>query len=331
MNAAVAPGRARALPGLRALTRETELTPARLVLPLFVTDDEDAAGPIAALPGVARHRLAELPDIAARVQEAGVPAVLLFGVPKHRDPEGDGALADDNVVSAAIRQLKTAAPALVVMTDICLCPWRSDGHCGSFHRGHLDHARTRDKLACMAVEHARAGADVLAPSAQADGQVAALRQALDAGGFEDRAILAYSAKFASSFYGPFREAARSAPAFGDRRSHQLDPANGREALTEVALDLEEGADFVMVKPALPALDVLARVRDRHPTARLFAYQVSGELAQLRAAANAGFLDFDATLLESLLAMRRAGADAILTYAALEAAALLRRQPGTRSA
>ena len=319
-----APGRVRALPGLRALVRETELTAARLVLPLFVTDDPAAAVPVDSLPGVRRHLVAELPAVAAQVEAAGLGAVLLFGVPQGRDPEGEGAWAPGNLVEKAIAGLKQTAPDLVVMTDVCLCPWRSDGHCGRFTAGRgLDHAATRTALARMAVRHAEAGADVVAPSAMADGQVAAIRAALDQAGFRDQAILAYSAKFASAFYGPFRDAARSAPAFGDRRSHQLDPANGREAVHEVALDLAEGADLVMVKPALPALDVIAGVRARHPAARLFAYQVSGELAQLQAAAQRGWLDYEATLLESLLAIRRAGADAILTYAALDAAAMLR--------
>jgi porphobilinogen synthase len=319
------PGRIRSLPGLRRLTREATLDPGRLILPLFVTDDPSAVGPIASLPGVRRHAPEELGEVVGRAAALGVPALLLFGVPRSRGESGAHAADPAGPVARGIAEIRSAVPDLVVMTDVCLCAYRSDGHCGPRGRHGLATGETHELLAAMAVAHAAAGADTVAPSAMIDGQVAALRRALDDAGFADRSILAYSAKYASAFYGPFREAARSAPSTGDRRGHQMDPANGREALAEVALDLAEGADLVMVKPAGPCLDVVARVRDAYPAAPLVAYQVSGELAMIEAAAERGWVDRRAVLLESLTALRRAGADAVITYAALEVAGWLREE------
>lgn len=314
-----APGRIRALPGLRRLTRETTLDPGRLILPLFVTDDPAARGPVGSLPGVRRYAPEELGAVAEAVVARGVPAVLLFGVPRTRSPSGAHSAEASGPVPQAIAVLKAATPDLVVMTDVCLCAYRTDGQCGPHGSRGLVGAEPHRLLRAMALAHAAAGADVVAPSAMADGQVGAIRRGLDEAGFADRAILAYSAKYASTFYGPFRDAARSAPSGGDRRSHQMDPANGREALAEVALDLGEGADLVMVKPGGPCLDVIARVRDAFPAAPLVAYQVSGELALIEAAAERGWVDRRAALLEALIGLRRAGADAVITYAALEVA------------
>lgn len=319
------PGRARALVGLRRLVREATLDTGRLIQPLFITDDPAARGPVTSLPGVSRYFPAELGSVAVDLVTLGVPAVLLFGVPARRCPEGHSAADPAGPVARAVAELKAAAPELVVLTDVCLCAYREDGHCGPHGPRGFAHGPTHDLLAAMATSHAEAGADGVAPSAMADGQVAAIRQALDAVGFDDRVVLGYSAKYASAFYGPFRDAARSAPSTGDRRGHQMDPTNGREALAEIALDLAEGADLVMVKPGGPCLDVVARVRDAFPAVPLVAYQVSGELAMIEAAAARGWLDRRAALLESLVALRRAGADAVITYAAREVATWLREE------
>lgn len=319
------PGRARALAGLRRLVREATLAPGRLIQPLFVTDDPAARGPVASLPGVVRYFPEELGAIAHDLVARGVPAVLVFGVPHRRSSDGSHAADPAGPVARALDELKSAAPELVALTDVCLCAYREDGHCGPHGPRGLEHGATNERLAAMARAHVAAGADGVAPSAMADGQVGAIRQALDTAGFEDRVILGYSAKYASAFYGPFRDAARSAPSSGDRRGHQMDPGNGREALAEVALDLAEGADLVMVKPGGPCLDIVARVRDAFPAAPLVAYQVSGELAMIEAAAARGWLDRRAALLESLVALRRAGADAVITYAAREVATWLREE------
>ncbi len=315
--------RLRRTPPLRDLVRETRLDPGDLVLPLFVEEGLGAATPVAAMPGVARHPLAGLVGEAGEAQELGLPAVLLFGIPAQKDEQGSGAWDEDGVVQEATRALKAAHPGLLVIADLCLCEYTSHGHCGLLRDdGAVDNDATLELLARTAVSQARAGADVIAPSDMMDGRVGAIRAALDDEGFADVPILAYSAKFASAFYGPFREAAGSPPAFGDRRGYQLDPANGREAVREALLDVEEGADIVMVKPALPYLDVIRRIAEASalPVA---AYNVSGEYAMVKAAARDGLLDERAAVLEALTSIRRAGADIIISYHAKDAARWLR--------
>ena len=311
--------RLRRTPVLRDLVRETRLDPADFVLPLFVEEGLDGRSPIAAMPGVDRHSLATVVEEAGEAASLGVPAVLLFGIPAHKDEEGSGAWDDEGVVQLATRAIKAAHPELLVMCDLCLCEYTSHGHCGLLRAdGSVDNDSSLELLARTAISQARAGADVVAPSDMMDGRVGALRAALDEDGLGDTPILAYSAKFASAFYGPFREAADSTPAFGDRRGYQMDPANGDEALREVLLDVEEGADMVMVKPALPYLDVIRRVKDATHMP-LAAYNVSGEYAMVKTAAAAGLLDERAVVLESLTAIRRAGADIVITYHAKDAA------------
>ena len=289
------------------------------MLPLFVEAGLDGRKPIKAMPGVERLSIDALVEEAGAVRAAGVPAVLLFGIPDAKDPEGTGAYDDEGIVQLAVRALKAAHPELLVITDVCLCEYTSHGHCGLLREdGSVDNDSSVDLLARTAISHARAGADIVAPSDMMDGRVGAIRAELDADGFADTAILAYSAKFASAFYGPFREAADSTPAFGDRRAYQMDPANGDEAIREALLDVEEGADAIMVKPALPYLDVLARLKER-TLLPLAAYHVSGEYAMVKAAAAAGMLDERAAALESLLSIRRAGADIVITYFAKDAA------------
>jgi porphobilinogen synthase len=304
---------------LRGLVRETRLDASDLILPLFVTHGSDRREPISAMPGVERLSIEHAVAEAAEAAELGIPAVMLFGIPSDKDEEGSGAWDDEGVVQLAIRAIKRALPDLLAIPDLCLCEYTSHGHCGALREdGHVDNDRTLALLARTAVSHARAGADLIAPSDMMDGRVGAIRAALDEEGFADLPILAYSAKFASAFYGPFREAADSTPTSGDRRGYQMDPANGDEALREVLLDVEEGADLVMVKPALPYLDVVRRVKDatRMP---VVAYNVSGEYAMVKAAAAAGYLDERAAVLEALTSIRRAGADAVITYHAKDAA------------
>ncbi len=304
---------------LRAMVRETELTPSHLVLPMFVQLGEDSRTPIEAMPGVERLSIGNAVEEAGAAHALGVPAVLLFGVPAEKDERASGAYDEEGVVQLAVRAIKDAHPELVVITDVCLCAYTSHGHCGVVRPdGTVDNDITLELLAKTAISHAQAGADAVAPSDMMDGRVGALRSQLDAEDGKDVPIVAYSAKFASAFYGPFREAADSAPAFGDRRTYQMDPANADEAVREALLDVEEGADMVMVKPALPYLDVIRRVKDatRVPVA---AYNVSGEYAMVKAAAQAGYLDERATVLEGLTAIRRAGADVVITYHAKEAA------------
>jgi porphobilinogen synthase len=304
---------------LRALVRETELSPSHLVLPLFVQLGTEERTPIEAMPGVARHSIALAVEEARAAEAAGVPALLLFGVPAGKDAQASGAYDDEGVVQLATRAIKDACTELVVVTDVCLCGYTTHGHCGVVRPdGEVDNDVTLELLAKTALSHAEAGADAVAPSDMMDGRVAALRAQLDAEGHAGLPIVSYAAKFASAFYGPFREAAGSAPAFGDRRSYQLDPSNAEEAVREALLDVEEGADMVMVKPALPYLDVIRRVKEatRVPVA---AYTVSGEYAMLKAAGAAGLIDERAAVLESLVGIRRAGADTIVTYHAREAA------------
>jgi porphobilinogen synthase len=314
--------RLRRTPSLRGLVRETRLDAGDLVLPLFVTH-APGQEPIASMPGVMRHSIDHAVAEAREAAELGLAGVLLFGIPAAKDPEGSGAWDDEGVVQLATRAIKEAYPDLLVVADLCLCEYTDHGHCGLLRPdGSVDNDASVELLARTAVSQARAGADVIAPSDMMDGRVGAIRDALDDEGYGDTPILAYSAKFASAFYGPFREAAGSAPAFGDRRSYQMDPANGREALREVALDEAEGADMVMVKPALPYLDVLARARE-HTDLPIAAYHVSGEYAMLEAAAAHGWLDRRSAALEALLSIKRAGADVVVTYYAKDAARWLR--------
>jgi porphobilinogen synthase len=307
---------------LRDLVREVELSASDLVLPLFVQLGEGRT-PVEAMPGVERMSISHAVAEAGEARALGVGAVLLFGIPAAKDEQASGAYDDEGVVQLAVRAIKDAHPELVTITDVCLCSYSSHGHCGVvLEDGQVDNDLTLELLAKTAISHARAGADAVAPSDMMDGRVGALRSQLDAEGFKELPIVAYSAKFASAFYGPFREAAGSAPAFGDRHSYQLDPANADEAVREALLDVEEGADVVMVKPALPYLDVIKRVKEatRLPVA---AYNVSGEYAMVKAAAAAGYIDERAVVLETLTAIRRAGADVVISYHAKDVARWLR--------
>ena len=304
--------------GMRRLVRETRVAPADLVQPLFVVTGAGVDRPIPSLPGQ-RHVSPDVAaDLAAEAQARGVGGMLLFGLPDSKDEQGSSAWDDAGPVPSAIRAIKSQAPGLPVLTDVCLCQYTSHGACGVLHDGEVDNDATLPLLAKVALSHARAGADAVAPSDMMDGRVGAIRSALDGDGLAETAIFAYSTKFASAFYGPFRDAAGSRPASGDRKGYQLDSANAREAVREALLDAAEGADALMVKPAMPYLDVIARVRDASPLP-LAAYQVSGEYAMLEAAAAAGALDRRTAILESLTAIRRAGADLVLTYWASEAA------------
>jgi porphobilinogen synthase len=311
--------RLRRTDALRSMVRETQLRPEHLVLPLFVEAGLEGRAPIAAMPGVDRFSIDALVQEAGEALALGVPAVLLFGIPDAKDAEGTGAYDDEGIIQLAVRALKAAHPELVVITDVCLCEYTSHGHCGVLtEAGEVDNDPSVELIVRTAVSHARAGADVVAPSDMMDGRIGAVRAELDLEGFADLPIIAYSAKFASAFYGPFREAADSTPAFGDRRGYQMDPANSDEAVREALLDVDEGADVVMVKPALPYLDVLRRIKER-TLLPLAAYHVSGEYAMVKAAAAAGMLDERAAALESLTAIRRAGADMVITYFAKDAA------------
>jgi len=303
---------------LRSMVRETRLSREDLILPCFVVEGSGVREPVASMPGVHRHSVDQLVLEAKSVADVGVPAVILFGIPARKDARGTGADAADGIVQRAVAALKRQVPELVVITDVCLCEYTDHGHCGIVEGAHVVNDASVERLAAAALSHARAGADLVAPSDMMDGRVGAIRRELDAHGFEDVAILAYAAKFASAYYGPFREAAESAPAFGDRRSYQMDPPNRREALREMRLDLEEGADVLMVKPALPYLDVLVEAR-RAFEVPLAAYQVSGEYAMIRAAAERGWIDGERAMEEALIAIKRAGADWILSYAAKEIA------------
>jgi porphobilinogen synthase len=303
---------------LRGMVRETRLHREDLILPCFVVEGTGVREPIASLPGVQRFSVDQLVSEAKAVADLGVPAVILFGIPAQKDARGSGADAAEGVVQRAVASLKREVPPLVVITDVCLCEYTDHGHCGIVEGAHVVNDASVARLASTALSHARAGADVVAPSDMMDGRVGAIRSLLDDHGFEDVAILAYAAKFASAYYGPFREAAESAPAFGDRRSYQMDPPNRREALREMRLDLEEGADVLMVKPALPYLDVIVEAR-REFDVPLAAYHVSGEYAMIRAAAERGWLDGERAMEEALVAIKRAGADWILTYAAKDLA------------
>ena len=314
--------RLRSSAAMRAMVRETRLTPDMFVLPLFVCEGEGVRREVSSMPGVFNLSVDEAVREATAAMGEGIRAVLLFGLPDEKDDIGSSAFDPEGPVQSAVRALKAAAPEMLVITDVCLCEYTDHGHCGIVIDDEIANDQTVEQLVRTAVSHAAAGADIVAPSDMMDGRVGAIRHALDERSFENVAVMSYAAKYCSAFYGPFREAAASAPKFGDRRSHQMDPANALEALREVEQDIEEGADIVMVKPALPYLDVIMRVKERfqYPTA---AYQVSGEYAMLKAAARNGWIDEQRAMLESLTAIHRAGADIIITYYAREAARALR--------
>lgn len=312
------PRRLRKTPAIRAMVRETHLTPSDFIAPLFVTEGKGVRNPISSMPGQFQLSIDELIAEAKEIFALDIPAVILFGIPAIKDDVGSDAMSDEGIIARTVRALKEAVPDLLVITDVCFCEYTDHGHCGVLHGHDVDNDATLANLQKQAVVHARAGADMVAPSGMMDGMVGAIREALDAEGFTDVPIMSYAVKYASGFYGPFREAAESAPQFGDRSTYQMDPPNSREALREAQLDVEEGADILMVKPAMPYLDILYQVRQTFglPTA---AYQVSGEYAMLHAAAQNGWLDLDRVMMESLIAIKRAGADMILTYFAKDAA------------
>jgi porphobilinogen synthase len=315
------PRRLRKNENFRRMIRETKLSVDNLIYPLFVVPGTKVKKPITSMPGNFQMSVDHIVREAARMKELGIPAVLLFGIPEKKDEIASGALAKDGVVQQAIREIKDKVPDILVITDVCLCEYMSHGHCGMVEKGEVINDLTLEVLAEQAVSHAKAGADMVAPSAMMDGQIGALREGLDEAGFDAVPIMAYSAKYASCFYGPFREAAESAPSFGDRRSYQMDPANSDEAIREISLDVAEGADIIMVKPALAYLDVIRRAKEEFDLP-LAAYNVSGEFAMVKAAAQMGWIDGERAMLESLTAIRRAGADMIITYFAPEAAQIL---------
>ena len=306
---------------MRAIVRETRLHPSQFILPLFVCPGEGVKREISAMPGNYQMSVDQFVKECEEVHSLGIGGIIVFGLPESKDEMASGAYDDNGIVQRAVRAARRAVPKLLVMTDVCNCEYTSHGHCGKIVNGDVDNDATLEWLAASALSHAKAGADVVAPSDMMDGRVAAIRRKLDENGFQNTPILSYAAKFASVFYGPFREAAESTPQFGDRRSYQMDPANGREAMREIALDLEEGADMIMVKPAMPYLDLIARARDRFDVP-IAAYQVSGEFSMIMAAARNGWLDQDRAMMESLTSIHRAGANFILTYFAKPAARTL---------
>ncbi len=315
------PRRLRSSEAIRRLVRETHLRPSQLILPLFVCPGEGVRKEIGSMPGHAQLSIDRLVREGEECKALGIGGVILFGIPEEKDEIASGAYSAEGITQHAIRALKENVPGLLVITDVCNCEYTSHGHCGLVKDGDVDNDATLEWLGKTAVSHAQAGSDIIAPSDMMDGRVAAIRRALDAAGYMNTPILSYAAKYASVFYGPFREAAESAPQFGDRRTYQMDPANGREAMREITLDLEEGADMIMVKPAMPYLDIIREARQRFDVP-LGAYQVSGEFSMIMAAANNGWLDLDRTILESLTSIRRAGADFILTYFAKQATKLM---------
>lgn len=320
------PRRLRRNENLRRLVRETQLSVNDLVMPLFIVPGSGIAHPVGSMPGIAQLSIDRAVEECKEIRDLGIPGVILFGIPDKKDPVGSDAYADNGIIQRALATLKEAVPGLLLITDVCLCEYTDHGHCGIIKTDTLgqdvDNDATLEILVKEAVSHTRAGADIVAPSDMMDGRVGAIRQALDTAGFPHIPILAYAAKFASGFYGPFREAAESTPRFGDRRSYQMDPANGDEALREVSLDIEEGADMVMVKPALPYLDIIRRVRERFDVP-VAAYHVSGEYAMLKGAALNGWLDEERVMIETLTSIKRAGADMILTYFSKDAARVLK--------
>jgi porphobilinogen synthase len=314
------PRRLRRLPALRQMVRETHLSPTDFIYPLFVKHGTAVRHPIPSMPGIHQLSVDQLAAEAEEIASLGIPAVILFGLPASKDPVGLENFAPDGIVQQAIGALKTAVPDLLVVTDVCLCEYTDHGHCGLLdEQGQVLNDETLAILTQVALSHAEAGADIVAPSGMMDGMVAAIRDALDESGYSHLPIMSYAVKYASAFYGPFRDAAEGAPQFGDRQSHQMDPANSREALREAALDIEEGADFLMVKPALPYLDIIASLRQNYPELPLAAYNVSGEYAMIKAAAANGWLDEERVIMETLMGIKRAGADIIITYHAKEAA------------
>jgi len=317
------PRRMRRTSSLRSMVRETSLSLDDLIYPIFVTSLKKKAGEIPSMPGIFRFAVDRVGKEAQEVERLGIPAVVLFGIPEKKDERASGAYKDKGVIQQAIKAIKASTKNLVVITDVCLCEYMSHGHCGIVKNGDVDNDATLELLARTALSHAKAGADMVAPSDMMDGRVKAIRTALDKKGFSKIPIMSYAAKYASAFYGPFREAAESTPRFGDRKSYQMDPSNVREALREVALDIEEGADIIMVKPALSYLDVIHRLREKFhvPVA---AYNVSGEYSIIKAGARLGWIDGEKTLMEVLTSIKRAGADLILTYFAKDAARLLKK-------
>jgi porphobilinogen synthase len=321
------PRRLRFLPTLRSMVRETELNAEDLIYPLFIRHGENIRAEIRSMPGIYQFSVDQLNAEAKEIAALGIPAVILFGIPSEKDSLGSENFASDGIIQQAIRTIKSAVPDLIIISDVCMCEYTDHGHCGIINtnshshlpEGYVLNDPTLDILSKAALSHAQAGADIIAPSGMIDGMVKAIRSALDTAEFQHIPILSYSVKYASAFYGPFRDAAESPPKFGDRRTHQMDPANAREALRETALDVAEGADMLMVKPALPYLDVLHRVHTAHPELPLVAYNVSGEYSMIKAAASNGWLDERAVTLETLIGIKRAGADLIITYHAKEAA------------
>ena len=316
------PRRLRKNENFRRMIRETKLSVDNLVYPLFAVPGKDIKKPIGAMPGNFQMSVDHIVREVRKTKELGIPAVLLFGIPDRKDELASGAFARDGIIQQAVRRIKDRVPDILVVTDVCLCEYTSHGHCGMIEKGDVDNDTTLEVLAETALSHAKAGADMVAPSAMMDGQIRAIREALDESGYETMPILAYAAKYASCFYGPFREAAESAPQFGDRKAYQMDPANSDEAIREITLDVEEGADIVMVKPALPYLDIIRRAREEFDLP-IAAYNVSGEFAMIQAAAQLGWLDGERAMMEALTSIKRAGADIILTYFAQAAAKALR--------
>jgi porphobilinogen synthase len=315
------PRRLRQNENFRRMIRETKLSVDNLIYPMFVVPGKKVKKPIESMPGIFQLSVDHIIKETERVKGLGIPAVLLFGIPEEKDEIASGAMAKDGIIQRAIRGIKEKTPDILVVTDVCLCEYMSHGHCGMLEKGEVDNDMTLEVLAETAVSHAKAGADIVAPSAMMDGQIGALREGLDEAGFEALPIMAYSAKYASCFYGPFREAAESSPAFGDRRAYQMDPANSDEAMREITLDVGEGADIIMVKPALAYLDIIRRAKEEFDLP-LAAYSVSGEFAMIKAAAQMGWIDGEKAMLESLIAIRRAGADMIITYFAPDVAQIL---------
>lgn len=317
------PRRLRKNANFRRMVRETDLSVNHMVYPLFVTEGKGMKKPISSMPGNFQMSIDYLIREVQEIKDLGLPAVLLFGIPDKKDEAASGAFAKDGIVQRAVRKIKDTVPDILVITDVCLCEYTSHGHCGMIEKGDVDNDPTIEVLAETALSHAKAGADMVAPSAMMDGQIGAIRETLDEAGYDAVPIMSYAAKYASCFYGPFREAAESAPQYGDRKSYQMDPANGDEAIREMTLDVEEGADILMVKPALPYLDIIRRAREEFDLP-IAAYNVSGEFSMIKAAANMGWLDGEKAMMESLLSIRRAGADIIITYFAKEAANVLNK-------
>jgi porphobilinogen synthase len=319
------PRRLRKNANFRRMVRENSLSVDDMVYPLFAIEGKGVKKPISSMPGNFQMSIDYLVKEAEKTKELGIPAVLLFGIPEKKDEVAAGAFAKDGIVQRAVRKIKDRVPDILVITDVCLCEYTSHGHCGMMEKGDVDNDSTIEVLAETALSHAKAGADMVAPSAMMDGQIGAIREALDEAGYDTVPIMAYAAKYASCFYGPFREAAESAPQYGDRKSYQMDPANGDEALREMTLDVEEGADILMIKPALPYLDIIRRAKEEFDLP-IAAYNVSGEFSMIKAAANLGWLDGEGAMMEALISIKRAGADIIITYFAQEAAQVIRKQP-----